>query len=120
MVDIVQKKTTEKQKMDYLERWEKQLKNAAPPPGKRKPRAPLKTKLFKLMDAETGLMHLLGACGKGRDKSIADINELEFDAVDADRLVFLNKQIQEYLKPLLVQCHDLIRQVDPANKKKRR
>lgn len=121
--DVVRGKNTEQQKMDYLQRWEHTLKQSAPPPGKKlHKRAPTKTKLFRLMGVETGLLSVLingGQPVKG-DKTITNINQLGFDPADADRLIQLYKQIQNYLRPLITQSEDLVKQVDPANKKKRR
>jgi hypothetical protein len=121
MVATIQKKNTERQKLDYLETWEKHLKNSAPPPGKKKPRAPLKTKLFSLMDTENGLLKLLNQGGRSADgnKSITNINQLDFEPVDADRLITLSKLIQECLKPLLTQSRDMLNQIDPIKKKRR-
>lgn len=122
-VDVVQKKNTEQQKLDYLHRLETSLKQSVPAPGKKlHKRLSIKTKLFKLMDTETGLLSVLSNGGqpvKG-DKTITSINQLNFDPTDADRLIQLYKQIQTYMKPLIAQCEDLTKQVDPANKKKKR
>jgi len=122
-VDVIQAKNTEQQKLDYLQRWETSLKQSAPPPGKKgHRREPIKTKLFRLLGAEAGLISVLGNGGqpvKG-DKTITSINQLGFDATDADRLIQLYRQIQNYMKPLIAQSEDLIKQIDPATKKKRR